>query len=257
MLFLLRTPTLVRGVVGRGEYRLWEPMLTLLRTHAMGRANDYGNLDCRRLQAANRGMQRGDCASLVDAMLTIREVAEKTGHSPHKIRRLIKAIADEPTHPDRSQIEPSVDDVASLTSAGVQFTWRVTEELVRRELGDAVPSSGDDKSGAPAAGESPEWLSLMQRVTDAKEKAEERLFEQIRVKDEQLKAKDEQIAALNDRLRESNFLMQNLQRQLPEPNKPVGPVDKTAGAKNRGEKKAGRPMRPRSPGWFRRLLKTK
>lgn len=94
-------------------------------------------------------------------------------------------------------------------------------------------------------------------MTDAKEKAEERLFEQIRVKDEQLKAKDEQIAALNDRLRESNFLMQNLQRQLPEPNKPVGPVDKTAGAKNRGEKKAGRPMRPRSPGWFRRLLKTK
>ncbi len=42
---------------------------------------------------------------------------KKTGHSPHKIRRLIKAIADDPAHPDRSQIETSIDDVASLTAA--------------------------------------------------------------------------------------------------------------------------------------------
>ncbi len=139
----------------------------------------------------------------------------------------------------------------------MQFTWRVTEELVRRELGDAVASSDDGKSVVPAAGESPEWLSLMQRMTDAKERAEERLFEQIRVKDEQLKAKDDQIAALNERLRESHFLMQNLQRQLPEPTKTVNAVEKTASSKNRVERKAGRPIRSNSHGWFRRLLKTK
>ena len=187
-------------------------------------------------------------------MLTIREVAEKTGHSPHKIRRLIKAIADVPAHSDRSQIEPSVDDVASLTSAGVQFTWRVTEELVRRELGDAAPSSGDDRSAAPAAGESPDWISLMQRVTDAKEKAEERLYDQIRVKDDQLKAKDDQIAALNERLRESNFLMQSLQKQLPEPSKASAVVDAAKSTTGKRIEKGGGGTRKKNRVWFRRLL---
>ncbi|MBN8626022.1 MAG: hypothetical protein J0M17_11070 [Planctomycetes bacterium] len=194
-------------------------------------------------------------------MQTIREVAEKTGHSPHKIRRLIKAIADQPGHPDRLHIEPSVDDVASLTAAGVQFTWRVTEELVRRELGDAAPSSGDDRSAAPAAGESPDWISLMQRVTDAKEKAEERLYDQIRVKDEQLKAKDDQIAALNERLRESNLLMASLQKQLPEPTKKQTSVAEpvtatTAVRQKRSEKGSGESKATsKQKGWLRRLLR--
>jgi hypothetical protein len=52
----------------------------------------------------------------------------------------------------------------------------------------------------------------LQRTIEAKKKAEAGLFEQLRVK-------DEQIAALNDRLRESNVLMQSLQKQLPEAGK--------------------------------------
>lgn len=200
-------------------------------------------------------MQRGDCDSLVNGMLTIREVAEKTGHSQHKIRRLIKAIADEPAHPDRSQIEPSVDDVASLTAAGVQFTWRVTEELVRRELGDAAPSIDGGKPATPATGESPEWLGFMQRLTDAKEKAEERLFEQLRVKDDQIRAKDDQIAELTSRLKESNILMQSLHRQLPE----ATPVPITTSTKSRPVKPSEKPSASRQKqqrhSWFRRLLK--
>jgi len=140
--------------------------------------------------------------------LTIREAADQTGHSPHKIRRLIKAIADQPTHPDRALVEPSVEDVHRLTAAGVQFTWKVSEELVRRELGDVAVTPPEQKSTA-GVGDSSDLFSLFQRAIDAKEKAEARLFEQLRVK-------DEQIAALNERLRESNVLMASLQRQLPE-----------------------------------------
>ncbi len=187
-------------------------------------------------------------------MLTIREVAEKTGHSPHKIRRLIKAIADDPAHPDRTQIEPSVDDVASLTAAGVQFTWRVTEELVRRELGDVAPQSDDGKSAAAAAGESPEWLGFMQRLTDAKEKAEERLFEQLRVKDDQIRAKDEQIAELTSRLKESNILMQSLHRQLPEA-MTVPIVKSTKSRTAKSSEKVSSTRQKQRHNWFRRLLK--
>jgi hypothetical protein len=147
--------------------------------------------------------------------LTIREAADLTGHSPHKIRRLIKAIADQPTHPDRAMVEPSAEDVLRLTAAGVQFTWKVSGELVRRELGDAAVVPPDQKSTA-GAGESSDLFSLFQRAIEAKEKAEARLFEQLRVK-------DEQIASLNERLRESNVLMASLQKQLPDPAKKLTP----------------------------------
>jgi hypothetical protein len=162
--------------------------------------------------------------------LTIREAAERTGHSTHKIRRLIKSIAEHPTDADRGDIEPSAADVARLDADGVQFTWRVAEELVRRKLGD-VPTAGFPTNGK-REGESGDLVALMQRVTA-----------QLT---EQLKVKDEQIAALNDRLRESNVLMASLQQQLPEPKKvPVGAV--TAGnppAKQQGSAKS------KKKGWF-------
>ena len=188
-------------------------------------------------------------------MLTIREVAEKTGHSPHKIRRLIKAVADQSAHPDRSQIEPSPEDVRRLTAEDVQFTWRVTEELVRRELGDAAAISTEEKTSPAGGGESPEWLAVMQRITDAKEKAEERLFEQLRVKDDQLRAKDEQIAALNDRLRESNVLMASLQKQLPEAGKTTMAVVAAKAATTRRPEKAKSPVaKPAKRGVWSRLF---
>ena len=137
--------------------------------------------------------------------LTIREAAERTGHSTHKIRRLIKSIAEHPTDADRGDIEPSAADVARLDADGVQFTWRVAEELVRRKLGD-VPTAAFATNGK-REGESGDFVALMQRVTT-------QLTEQLRVK-------DDQIAALNERLRESNLLMASLQQQLPEPKKAI------------------------------------
>lgn len=155
---------------------------------------------------ATVGSPEGERATLpAMALLTIREAAERTGHSTHKIRRLIKAVADNPQHADRSEVEPSPIDVERLNREGVQFTWRISEELVRRELGDAPAATTDEK---PAAiGESSEVLGILQRAITAHEKAASQLVEQLKVK-------DDQIAALNDRLRESNLLMGSLQKQL-------------------------------------------
>src|ERR1700677_3528122 len=92
-----------------------------------------------------------------ERMLTIREAAEKTGHSPHKIRRLIKAVADQPTHADRHLVEPTPEYVERMTAEGVQFTWRIDEELVRRELGETATEPNEERvAGDARVGESPE-----------------------------------------------------------------------------------------------------
>lgn len=182
-------------------------------------------------------------------MLTIREAAEKTGHSPHKIRRLIKAIADQPEHADRSGVEPSPSDVERLNAEGVQFTWRISEELVLRQLGEAAAPPATKSSEAMGVGESSELLNLLQRAIDAKEQAEIRLFEQLRVK-------DEQIASLNERLHESNILMGSLQKQLPEAGKmPANLVEAAApsNSKVKGKGTAPVPKRKRRT-WLRNIF---
>jgi len=95
-------------------------------------------------------------------------------------------------------------------------------------------------------------VSLLQRITDAKEKAEERLFEQLRVKDDQIRAKDEQIAELATRLRESNFLMQAMQKQLPEPaKKPVATVGSESIPSAKAKGRSTQPVaKPKRKGWF-------
>jgi len=79
------------------------------------------------------------------ALLTIREAAEITGHSTHTIRRLIKAIGEDAGHSDRSLVELSSADVERLHGDGVQVTWCIHEELVRRRLGDAPSATSGRK----------------------------------------------------------------------------------------------------------------
>ena len=149
-----------------------------------------------------------------DALLTIREAAETTGHSTHKIRRLIKAIGDDAGHSDRSLVEPSPADVERLNGEGVQFTWRIEEELVRRRLGD-VPAATSSRT-EQGRGESGNVLALLERAMHAKEEAEAKLFEQLKTKDNQIAGLQQTVTSLNECLRESNVLMASLQRQLPE-----------------------------------------
>lgn len=169
------------------------------------------------MATATVGTAAGDCATLrAMTSLTIREAADSTGHSTHKIRRLIKAIADQPNDVDRHHVEPNPADVERLNAEGVQFTWRISEELVRRRLGD-TPSPATPDNHASTAGDSGNVLDLLQRAMTAKEQAESRLFDQLKTKDEQISGLQQTVASLNERLRESNLLMANIQQQLPSP----------------------------------------
>lgn len=190
--------------------------------------------------------------------LTIREAANRTGHSTHKIRRLIKAIATDPSHTDRSHIEPSPSDVERLTADDVQFTWRVTEELVRRELGDPVAVDSASRSATGGVGESGNVMVLLQRAMAAKEQAEARLFDQLKTKDEQIAGLQQTVASLNERLRESNLLMANVQKQLPSP-KAEAKTDATSANRPRWQNTkppaaAAPPKKPKSASLLRMLF---
>jgi|GEM_PF-6192797 len=191
-------------------------------------------------------------------LLTIREAADATGHSTHKIRRLIKAIADDPKHPDRSLVEPDPADVERLTAEGVQFVWRVSEDMVRRHLGDTpLPTSLKSESGG---GESADLAGLLQRAMAAKEQAEAKLFDQLKTKDVQIAGLQQTVTSLNERLRESNMLMASVQRQLPEGKKASAEminVDESRPAPTAGKRSAKSPPPPtkqRRRKWLKRLF---
>ena len=200
---------------------------------AQGMARTIAKHQLAALASATLGGGVG-CRGTLSAMavLTIREAAETTGHSTHKIRRLIKAIGDDAGHSDRSLVEPSPADVERLNGEGVQFTWRIEEELVRRRLGDA-PAATSSRT-EEGRGESGNVLALLERAMHAKEEAEAKLFEQLKTKDNQIAGLQQTVTSLNERLRESNVLMASLQRQLPEGK------ERAVGVANEGRKAAAK-----------------
>jgi hypothetical protein len=190
-------------------------------------------------------------------LLTIREAADATGHSTHKIRRLIKAIADDPKHPDRSHVEPSPTDVERLAKEGVQFTWRISEESVRRQLGDTPPPVASRESGTAESGE---MFALLQRAMAAKESAEAKLFDQLKTKDDQIAGLQQTVTSLNERLRESNMLMASAQRQLPDGKRATAGILKaeesrpTAAAGKRSSKTPAAVAKPNRRRWLKALF---
>lgn len=126
--------------------------------------------------------------------LTINEAAKLTGYSDSKIRRFIHAIVADPDHPDRAEIDPCHEELQRLKGEGVQHTYRVSEELLRREFGRKASEDVTDDS-------SDDLISILH---------------------EQLIAKDKQIEMLSERIKESNLLNMNLQNRVLLEQKPRG-----------------------------------
>src|SRR2546423_9886585 len=65
--------------------------------------------------------------------LTVTQAAQQTGRSAGSIRRrIIYPILENDQHPDRSHVEPSVEEVRRLRMKGENFAWRVSRELLDR-----------------------------------------------------------------------------------------------------------------------------
>ncbi len=141
--------------------------------------------------------------------LTVNEAAKLTGKSPSSIRRVIYPIIHDDHQPDRQHIKPNVDEVKKLRLKGENFAWRISEELLRREVPVEAGKPNDDgraESLHRAAGDV-ELLTMLRRELDIKN-------QQITQQSEMLSKQMELISGLSERLREGNILIGSLQNQL-------------------------------------------
>ncbi len=141
--------------------------------------------------------------------VTVKEAAKLTGKSPSSIRRVIYPIIHGKNHADRQHIEPTEDDATKLRVKGENFAWRISEELLRREVPIETAKPADDErvDSQPRTAGDVELLTMLRRELDIKN-------QQITQQSEMLSKQMELVSGLSERLREGNILIGSLQKQL-------------------------------------------
>ena len=141
--------------------------------------------------------------------LTVKEAANLIGKSPSSIRRIIYPIIEADQHTDRLHIQPSIDDVIQLRGKGENFAWRISEELLRREVPEeAAREQGSERPGTRESHDAHvELLALLRQELAIKN-------QQITQQGEMLARQMELINGLSERLREGNILIGSLQQRL-------------------------------------------
>jgi hypothetical protein len=141
--------------------------------------------------------------------LTVKEAATLVGKSPSSVRRLIYPILHEANHPDRVHIEPNDDEARELRLKGENFAWRVSEELLRRQIpAETIPEKDAGTFPSRDHGNSDgDLLAMLRRELDIKNN-------QITQQSELISKQMELISGLSERLREGNILIGSLQQQL-------------------------------------------
>jgi hypothetical protein len=139
---------------------------------------------------------------------TMKEAAETTGKSPSSIRRIIYPILETENHPDRHHIQPTVEEVQQFRMKGENFAWRISEELLRREVPlETASEKGTEKGGRTLYDGQAELLAMLQKELDIKN-------QQITQQSGMLEKQMELIDGLSERLREGNMLIGSLQQRL-------------------------------------------
>lgn len=179
--------------------------------------------------------------------LTMKEAATLTGKSPSSIRRIIYPIIHDAKHADRKQVRPNLEEVKQLRSKGQNFPWRVSEELLRREVPIAEPSSKPhsttQESTTTKGGDA--LVDMLRRELDIKN-------HQITQHSELISKQMELISGLSERLREGNVLIGSLQQRFALPdgaNRAKEFVDAETSAGESSDKT--KPCR-----WFGRVFRT-
>lgn len=141
--------------------------------------------------------------------LTVREASQLTGKSPSSIRRVIYPVIHNDAHPDRNHILPSVEDALQLRVKGENFAWRLSEELLRREvrIEDAPEPAVSPPSSRQTGHADGELIAMLRRELDIKN-------QQITQQSELIAKQMELVSGLSERLREGNILIGSLQQRL-------------------------------------------
>ena len=143
--------------------------------------------------------------------LTVTQAAQQTGRSASSIRRrIIYPILENDQHPDRSHVEPSVEEVQRLRMKGESFPWRVSRELLDRHGPPKDSAELPTEKIFVGVGDEPTLREVVNLLRDQVLQNQQ----QLKVKDDQIATLSEITKSLNDRMREGNILMGQLQRQL-------------------------------------------
>lgn len=137
-----------------------------------------------------------------DRYITLSDAEKFTGKSRSTLRRFLDGIVKVDDAPDRHLITPTIDEVAAFREENQPFTWKISEELLRRQFlkSEETDQPSEEGSGPSLEGGSNRLVSVLEKTVAMFEK--------------ELNEKNAQIAALNERLRESNYLQQDLQARL-------------------------------------------
>src|SRR5205807_9713192 len=109
----------------------------------------------------------------------------------------------------RSDVQPSVEDALKLRMKGDNFAWRLSEELLRREvpMEPATDRTATASSAKSSADGYSELLAMLRRELDIKN-------QQITQQSEIIGKQMELVNGLGERLREGNILIASLQQRL-------------------------------------------
>lgn len=185
--------------------------------------------------------------------LTVKEAARLTGKSPSSIRRVIYPIIRDDKHPDRGQIQPIPAEAVKLRMKGDNFAWRISEELLRREVPvEPAPEKGiAGSSHRPSSHDGGDLLAMLRRELDIKN-------QQITQQGELIGKQMELISGLSERLREGNILIGSLQQRLALPDGRAKTTIGTVEAKHvrtappeKGSKASPKPTKPKKRFLFR------
>lgn len=179
---------------------------------------------------------------------TVKEAARLTGKSSSSIRRIIYPIIENDQHRDREHVQPTVEQVRVLRLKGENFAWRISDELLRREI--PADSVTDKRSEKPAG----------QRSHDANAELLAMLQAELDIKNRQIAQQMELISGLSERLREGNILIGSLQKRLPSPEAGARPFAEAVDAepaqqtmREQGSETNGQATKPK-PGFFSRFF---
>lgn len=185
--------------------------------------------------------------------LTIKDAAQKAAKSSSSIRRVIYPIVKDDTHPDRHHVQPSPEDARALRLRGENFPWRISAELLEREVLSKQTATAERTS--PGAGESGTFHEVIALLRDQLQQSQQ----QLQVKDQQIATLSEITKSLNERVREGNILVATLHKQLSvatpvekEQPRDEPKVDKPSpAAKEQGTKTASKKVKPKKSLWGR------
>jgi hypothetical protein len=159
-----------------------------------------------------RSLQRYCVSGHLDAQKVETALGDKYLVTPQSVARHIAQIAEQAAlarsrpvaswrDPSRPFATPVVQPVVAEQSAPAQATPSATNHDVSRQVASQEPDTSL-------------LVEHLEREVERLSDDREFLRDQIKVKDGQIALKDEQIAAMLERDRETNFLVQGLQKML-------------------------------------------